>query len=158
MAAARTVWFSFHLGCHRPAVSLSALNVSLLTQTIAPMWGSDSFFSSPTTEGRSSPTLTLVSPPSFFVLLKFAWFYIFFSPCQVLLSTLSWYYAYTAVSEGIFLMYPGMYTTIICSSAILYSSGCNSYLWSSIAKVLFSVASFRIFLYLWFSIVLKWHR
>ena len=112
----------------------------------------------PPTEGRSSPTITLVSPPSFFVLLKVAWFYIFFSPCQVLLYTLSWYYAYTSVSEGIFLMYPGMYTTIICSSAILYSSGCNSYLWSSIAKVLFSVASFRIFLYLWFSIVLKWHK
>ena len=32
MTAARTVWFSFHLGCHRSAVSLSALNVSLLTQ------------------------------------------------------------------------------------------------------------------------------
>ena len=28
MAVARTVWFSFHLGCHRSAVSLSALNVS----------------------------------------------------------------------------------------------------------------------------------
>ena len=40
MAVARTVWFSFHLGCHRSAVSLSALNVSPLTQTIAQMWGS----------------------------------------------------------------------------------------------------------------------
>ena len=39
VAAARTVWFSFHLGCHRSAVSLSALNVSPLTHTIAPMWG-----------------------------------------------------------------------------------------------------------------------
>ena len=37
VAAARTVWFSFHLGCHRSAVSLSALNVSPLTQTVAPM-------------------------------------------------------------------------------------------------------------------------
>ena len=37
MAAARTVWFSFHLGCHRSAVSLSTLNVSPLTQTIALM-------------------------------------------------------------------------------------------------------------------------
>ena len=36
MAAARTVWFSFYLGCHRSAVSLSALNVSPLTQTITP--------------------------------------------------------------------------------------------------------------------------
>ena len=38
MAAIRTVWFSFHLGCLRSAVSLSALNVSPLTQTIVPMW------------------------------------------------------------------------------------------------------------------------
>ena len=37
-AAARAV-ISFHLGCHRWAVSLSALNVSPLTPTIAPMWG-----------------------------------------------------------------------------------------------------------------------
>ena len=52
MAAARTVWFSFHLGCHRSAVSLSALNVSPLTQTIALMWGSDPCFSSPTHWGQ----------------------------------------------------------------------------------------------------------
>ena len=31
MAVARTVWFSFHLGCHRSAASLSASNVSPLT-------------------------------------------------------------------------------------------------------------------------------
>ena len=41
MAAARTVWFSFHLGCHRSAVSLSALNVSPLTRTTVPLWGLD---------------------------------------------------------------------------------------------------------------------
>ena len=41
VAAARTVRFSFHLGCHRSTVLLSALNVSPLTQTIAPMWGLD---------------------------------------------------------------------------------------------------------------------
>ena len=51
MAAARTVWFSFHLGCHRSAVSFSALNVSPLTQTITPQWGSDPRFSSPTCQG-----------------------------------------------------------------------------------------------------------
>ena len=51
--------FSFHLGCHRSVVSLSAFNVSPLTQTIAPVWGSDPCFSSPTAEGRSSP----VFPP-----------------------------------------------------------------------------------------------
>ena len=52
MAAARTVWFSFHLGCHRSAVSLSALNVSPLTQTVALMWGSDPCFSSATHWGQ----------------------------------------------------------------------------------------------------------
>ena len=52
MAAARTVWFSFYLGGHRSAVSLSALNVSPLAQTIAPMWGSDPCFSSPTGRGQ----------------------------------------------------------------------------------------------------------
>ena len=52
MAVARTVWFSFHLGCHRSAVSLSALNVSPLTQTVALMWGSDPCFSSPTCLGQ----------------------------------------------------------------------------------------------------------
>ena len=40
--------FSFHLGCHRSAVSLSSLNVSPLTQTVALMWGLDPCFSSPT--------------------------------------------------------------------------------------------------------------
>ena len=52
LAAARAVWFSFHLGCHRSAVSLSASNVSPLTQTIAPTWGSDPCFSSPTRRGQ----------------------------------------------------------------------------------------------------------
>ena len=52
MAAARTIWFSFHLGCHSSADSLSALNVSPLTQTVAPMWGSDPCFSSPTCRGQ----------------------------------------------------------------------------------------------------------
>jgi len=41
MAAARTLWFSLPLVCCRLAISLSALNVSPLTQTIAPMWGSE---------------------------------------------------------------------------------------------------------------------
>ena len=52
MAVARTVRFSFHLGCHRSAVPLSALNVSPLTQAIAPVWGSDPCFSSPTHRGQ----------------------------------------------------------------------------------------------------------
>ena len=80
MAAARTVWFSFHLDCCRSAVSFSALNVSPLTQTIAPMWNWTPPSVPPPTEGRSSPTNTPVFPPSSFILPSFAWFYIFFSP------------------------------------------------------------------------------
>ena len=37
---------------HRSAVSLPALNVSLLTQTVALMWRSDPCFSSPTHQGH----------------------------------------------------------------------------------------------------------
>ena len=120
MAGARTVWFSFHLGCQRSAVSLSTLNISPLTQTIALTWGSDPCFSSPHTPGRSSPTNTPVFPPHSFILPSFAWFYIFFSASQVLLSTLSWCSACTSVSEGVFLMYlwREMYSTY--SSVVLF--------------------------------------
>ena len=91
MAAARTVWFSFHLGCHRSAVSLSALNVSPLTQTIAPMWGLPLCFSSSTCQGQvQSYWHSYFFPPSSFILPSFAWVYIFFSAGQVLLSALSW--------------------------------------------------------------------
>ena len=63
MAAARTVWFSFLLGCHRSAVSLSALNVSPLTQTIAPMWGLPLCFSSSTCQGQVQSSSTLIFFP-----------------------------------------------------------------------------------------------
>ena len=79
MARARTVWFSFHLGCHRSAVSLSALNFSSLTQF--PQCGDWTTASVPMlAEGRSSLTNTPVPPtPSSFVLLSFACFRILFS-------------------------------------------------------------------------------
>ena len=64
MAAARTIWFSFHLGCHTSAALLSALNVSPLTQTVALMWGSDPCFSSPN-QLRAGPALTLLFFPQF---------------------------------------------------------------------------------------------
>ena len=64
MAMTRTVWFSFHLGCCRSADSLSALNVSPLSHTIAPVWGLDPCFSSHTRQRRDFP-------PSFFVLPSF---------------------------------------------------------------------------------------
>ena len=124
MAAARTVWFSFHLGCHRSDVSLSALNVSLLTQTIALMWRLNPCFSSPTHRGQVQFTTLPFFPPSSFVLRSFAWFYIFFSSGHVLLSALSWCSACTSVSEGVFLMDPWweMCSTSTYSSAILFSS------------------------------------
>jgi len=70
MDAARTVWFSFHLGCHRSAVSLSALNISPLTQTTAPHVGIGpllQFLHPP--RGRSSPTNTPVFLPSSYQVL-----------------------------------------------------------------------------------------
>ena len=64
MAVARTVWFSFHLGCHRSAVSLSALNVSPLTQTVALLWNWTPASVPPPAEGRTSPTNIPDFPPS----------------------------------------------------------------------------------------------
>ena len=123
LAAARTVWFSFHLGCHRSAVSLSALNVSPLTQTIAPCRDWTTASVPPPTEGRSSPTNTPVFPPSSFILQSFVWFYIFFSTGQVLLSAISLCPACTSLSEGIFLMclWRQIYSMFTCSSIILFS-------------------------------------
>ena len=62
----------------------------------------------------------VVFPPSSFILLSFAWFYIFFFAGQVLLSALS--SACTFLSEGIFLMYPWreIYSMSAYSSAILF--------------------------------------
>ena len=69
---------------------------------------------------RADPVLlTLLFSPCFFGLLSFVWFYIFFSSGQVHLPALSWCSASTSVSEGVFLMYPCMYSTPTYSSAIL---------------------------------------
>ena len=73
MAAVRTVCFSLQLGFHRSAASLLDLNVSPLTQIIAPMWGSDPCFSSPTHQGQVQSLLTLLfSPlvPSFYCFFR----------------------------------------------------------------------------------------
>ena len=61
-----------------PQISCVTLSLKL-TQTSAPLWGLDPCFSSPTTEGRSSPTNNSVFPPSSSTLPSFAWFYIFYS-------------------------------------------------------------------------------
>ena len=120
MAAAWTVWFSFH-GCQRSAVSLSALDVSPLTQDSCPHVGLGPLLQFPHPP-RAGPTL-LFFPPSSFILLSFARFCIFFSAGQVLLSTLSWCSACCSVSQGVFLMYPWkeMYSISTYSSAILFS-------------------------------------
>ena len=89
MVVARTVWFSFHLGFHRSAVSLSVLNVSPLTQL--PQCRDQTPASvPPPAEGRSRPTNFSVFSPNSFVLLSFAWFYICFSSGWVLLSVSDW--------------------------------------------------------------------
>ena len=77
----------------------------------------------PPTKGRSSPTNSPVFPASSFILPSFAWFYIFFSTGQVLLSALSWCSACTSVSAGVFLIYlwREMYSMSTYSSAILFS-------------------------------------
>ena len=61
--------------------------------------------------------------PSSFILPSFAWFCIFFSTGQVILSVLSWCSACTSVSEGVFLMYlcREVYSMSTHSSAILFS-------------------------------------
>ena len=73
---------------------------------------------------RAGPVLlTLLSPPSSFILPSFAWFHIFFSSGQALLSALSWCSACTSVPEDVSLMDPwrGMSSTSSYSSAILFS-------------------------------------
>ena len=120
MAVARTVSFSFCLGCHRSAVSLSASNVSSLTQTIAPMWGSDPCFSSPTRRGQVQSYEHSCFPPSFFVLPSFRGsmysFPLVRHACLLSAAVLLALF----VSEGVFLMYPWreMNSTSSYSSAI----------------------------------------
>ena len=90
------------------------------------MW-LDTCFSSPTHWGQVQSTNTPVFPPSSFLLLSFAWFYILFFTGQVLLSTVSWCSACTSVSEGVFLIYPWreMYSTPTYCSAIFISLNLN---------------------------------
>ena len=123
MAVERTVWFSFHFGGHISAVSLSALNVSALTQTLPQCWDQTPASVSPLAEGRSSPALSPVYPSSSFVLLSFPWLGILCSTGRVLLSALSWCSGPISVSKGVFLMYPWRetYSTTTYSSTILFS-------------------------------------
>ena len=126
MAVARTLCISLHLGHHRSAVSLSALNDFSSDLDNCPDVGIGPLLQFPApspTEGGSSPTNTPVFPPSSFILPSFPWFYTFFSASQVLLSTLSCCSACSSVSKGVFLMHPWreMYSTSTYSSTILFS-------------------------------------
>ena len=73
--AAKTVWFSFHLGFHTSDVSLSALTAYSTIQTITPMWDGTPFSVPSPNEGRSSPTNTPASPtpPPPAPVLSFYW-------------------------------------------------------------------------------------
>ena len=65
-----SVWFSFHSDCHRSAASLfNSLKCSPLSQTVAPMWGSDPCFSFLTHPGPNPVLLTML----FFVLLPLSY-------------------------------------------------------------------------------------
>ena len=104
--------------------SLTASTVSPLSQTIAPMWGSDPCFNSPTLQVQvQSCSLSSFSLTSF-ILLSFAWICIFLSSGQGLLPTPSWCSARSSASEDVFLMHPWreMYSTSTYSSAILLPS------------------------------------
>ena len=77
---------------------------------------------------KAGPVLiTLLFPPSSFILLSFVWFYVFFCGGQVLLSALSWCSASTSVSEDVFLMYPWreMHSMSTYSSATLSLCICS---------------------------------
>ena len=88
-----------------------------------PLWGWDPCFGSVTSRGQVQSYHTPVFSPCSFEILSFAWFYIFFSTGQGLLSALSPCSACTSVSEDLLLTYPWreMYSTSTYFSAILFS-------------------------------------
>ena len=97
MAVARSVWFSFHLGCHRSAVFTFSLKCFFLWLRQLSQCGDRIPVSvPPPAKGRSSLTHSCF-PPISFILPSFAWFYTFFSIGQVLLSALSWCSACTSM-------------------------------------------------------------
>ena len=111
----------------------------------------------PPAEAMSSPTNTPVFLPSSFILLSLAWFYIFFSSGQVLLSALGvGVLACTSVSEGVFLMYPWreMYSTSTYSSAILFSPQ-NFFMVSYLSKIFIRNKNFSKWINeIWFYVII----
>jgi len=98
----------------------------------------------PPAEGRSSPTNTPVFPPSSFILLSFAWFYIFFSTGQVLLSALSWCSVRTSVSEVMSSWCIHGERCTQCPPSPLPSSSPTTILWTMVSLEE-SLANFRIY-------------
>ena len=123
LALARIVWLSFHLCCHRSAVSLSASNISILTQTIAPLMGLDPSFSFPTHLRVALVLLTLpfspLRPSSYWVLNGS----IYSFPLIRSSSLLSAGVLHARLSEGVSLMYPWreMHSTSTYFSALSFS-------------------------------------
>ena len=114
MEVARTAWFSFYLGCHRSSLSLSALNVSPLTQTIAPIWGWDPCLSSPIHQGQVQSYKHSYLSPNFLCPTEF---------CVGIYILFSW--SGTRVHDvQCILMYQWreMYSTSTYSSAIFFSN------------------------------------
>ena len=74
--------------CWLPQISCFALSLkcSPLTQTVAPLWGSDPLLQSPHPPRAGPVLLTLRFPPSSFVLPSFAWVCTLFPAGQVFLS------------------------------------------------------------------------
>ena len=111
------ILFPFRL----PQISCFTLSLKCLSSNsdVALIWGSDPCLSSPACWGQVQSYSHSCFPPGSFILPSSAWFYLFFSAGQGLLSALSW----CSVSEGAFLMYPWreMYSTSTYSSAILFS-------------------------------------
>ena len=109
MATAKTVCFLFHLSCHKSAVSLSALNISPLTQTLALVWEIGPLLQFPQPP-RADPVLLILLffplvPSSYRVLCECIYsFPLVRYSC--LLSTGVETVRHTFVSEGVFLIYP----------------------------------------------------
>ena len=124
MAVARTnlILIPFRL----PQISCSTLSLKYFSSDSdnCPDMGIGPLRQFPHLPRAGAVLLILLSFPlvPLFCLRSFAWFYIFFSIGQVLLSALSWCSACISVSEGVFLIYLWRYSSSTYSSVIFFSS------------------------------------
>ena len=139
MAAARTVWFPFHLGCHWSVVSLSALNVSPLTHRQLPWCGDQTPASvPPPAEGRSHPSNTPVFP-----LASLSYWVLFGSIYSFLLVLLCWYILFCWYSAG----------TPVCSQLVF---SMHFHVWRFIPDVSMERDVLHILLHLCHLVLLHW--